>query len=440
MKEKINGDDVTWVRLDTLVPWSRNARQHDTDSTSKLAAGIRRFGFPVPITAWQSERRIAAGHGRRLAMQALLAEDPGFVPRNAPPGTPPGFVPVMWTEFASEQQFEAFALSDNRQAKNAQDDDLLIAAVLRDLDSQGIDFDGMGFDESEIDDLIGALEAEANAVEGSEADDDVPDLQEDCDSKPGEVYQLGPHRLVCGDSTEPASWDLLLEGEAADLVWTDPPYGLAVVGGFREDLSRDGLTIQNDSLSADDLETLLRKAFGLLIERSAAGAPVYVASPSGPLMCAFWNSLGPSGLGLVRHELIWVKSSAVFNMNLDFPYRHEAILYGWTKGAHRRLTGPGRSTVFEHARPHSNKDHPSMKPVSLIVDMLGRFRRAGAVVVDPFGGSGSTLIAAARLGQRARLIELDPAYCDVIRRRWTQWATEHNIDPGAGALAAESQE
>ena len=214
MTDKINEVDGGWVPLDSLVPWQRNARKHDAESTSKLAAGIRRFGFPVPITAWQSERRIAAGHGRRLAMKALLAEDPSFVPRNAPAGTPPGHVPVMWTEFASEQQFEAFALSDNRQAKNAHDDEMLIAAVLSDLEGQGIDFDGMGFDDSEIDDLLGALEAENSAVEGSESDDDVPAVQDEADSIPGEVYQLGPHRLVCGDSTEASIWDRLLEGDA----------------------------------------------------------------------------------------------------------------------------------------------------------------------------------------------------------------------------------
>jgi len=433
MENKIKGQDWEWVHIDTLHPWERNARVHSAESTARLSAGVRRFGFPVPITAWRSERRIAAGHGRRLAMHALLKEDPAFVPRNAPDGIGPGFVPVMWVDFATEAQFEAFALSDNRQAKNAQDDEALMAAVLADLDANGIDFDGMGFDADEIAALLASVEHEA--VDPDESDDDVPDLADEADSQPGAVYVLGPHRLVCGDSTDPSAWDLLLNDELVEAVWTDPPYGVSVVGGDRADGNRDGLTIINDSLSPHELEILLTDVFRLLVDRSVAGSPFYVCCPSGPLMSAFWNSLGPTGLRFIRHELIWMKSRPVFNMNLDYPYRHEPILYGWTRGSHQQLKGGGRSSVFEHSAPRQNKEHPSMKPVELIVDMLCQSGHAGAVVLDPFGGSGSTLIAAARLGQRARLIELDPRYCDVIRRRWTKWAIAHNVDPGPGALA-----
>jgi hypothetical protein len=143
-----------WVALDGLAPWDRNARQHSDDSTTKLAAGIRRFGFLVPLTAWRSESRIAAGHGRRLAMQALLHEDPNFVPRNAPPGVGPGMVPVMFEDFASEAQFKAFAIADNRQAKNAEDDDEAIARLLHELDMEGMDFDGMGFGDDEVSTLL----------------------------------------------------------------------------------------------------------------------------------------------------------------------------------------------------------------------------------------------------------------------------------------------
>jgi len=150
MSKNVNLSAAEWVPLADLEPWSRNARQHSDDSTRKLAAGIRRFGFLVPITAWRDERRIAAGHGRRFAMQAILHEDPGFIPRNAPDGVGPGMVPVMWEDFATEAQFEAFALADNRQAKNAEDAADLVAQVLYDLDQQGLDLDGMGFDDDEI--------------------------------------------------------------------------------------------------------------------------------------------------------------------------------------------------------------------------------------------------------------------------------------------------
>ena len=148
-----------WGPLADLQPWGRNARQHSDDSTRKLIAGIRRFGFLVPLTAWRAESRIAAGHGRRLAMLAILKEDPDFIPRNAPPGVGPGMVPVMWEDFASEAQFKAFALSDNRQAKNAEDDHDAVADVLRELDEDGFDFDGMGFDDDEIGLLLQGVEA-----------------------------------------------------------------------------------------------------------------------------------------------------------------------------------------------------------------------------------------------------------------------------------------
>ena len=149
----------SWHLISDLAPWERNARAHTDESTRRLVAGIRRFGFLVPITAWRAEKRIAAGHGRRLAMLSILREDPSFVPRNAPPGTLPGMVPVMWKDFASEAQYEAFAISDNRQAKNATDDSEAIAAILREMDADGLDFDGMGFGDEEIELLVGGVEA-----------------------------------------------------------------------------------------------------------------------------------------------------------------------------------------------------------------------------------------------------------------------------------------
>lgn len=168
---------ATWVSLADLEPWAQNARQHTDSSTHKLAAGIRRFGFLVPMTAWRKESRIAAGHGRRIAMLSILAEDPEFVPRNAPPGVGPGMVPVMWEDFATEAQFKAFALADNRQAKNAEDDADAIAQVLHELDMEGIDYDGMGFDDQEIEDLLDAVSSASTDGDGDgdggASDDDL---------------------------------------------------------------------------------------------------------------------------------------------------------------------------------------------------------------------------------------------------------------------------
>lgn len=187
MSENVSVSAAEWVPLDELTPWSRNARQHSDESTRKLAAGIRRFGFLVPLTAWRDERRIAAGHGRRLAMQAILREDPHFVPRNAPEGVGPGMVPVMWEDFATEAQFEAFAIADNRQAKNAHDDGALIAGILADLDAQGMDFEGMGFHDAEIEALmrqVGAVEVDPDEEppesSSQEIDVDEFDMEHQC--------------------------------------------------------------------------------------------------------------------------------------------------------------------------------------------------------------------------------------------------------------------
>lgn len=427
--DKINAPDVTWVPLESLMPWKRNARKHSAESTARLSAGIRRFGFPVPITAWKSERRIAAGHGRRLAMQSLLAEDPSFVPRNAPPGIGPGFVPVMWTEFATEAQFQAFALSDNRQAKNAEDDEALMAAVLADLDAQGIDFDGMGFDEGEIDSLLEQLEDAS--TEPSDSDDDVPSTQDEHHSQPGEVYQLGPHRLVCGDSTEPGSWDLLLEGDTKmpAMLWSDPPYGFAYQGGTAE-----ALTIQNDELEGEELQRLISAALGNAAQRCAKGASWYVASPDGPKLMVFAAVL--SDLEVWRHSLVWMKDRFALSA-CDYHYRHETIFYGWIPGGPHYWCGDRKQdTIHEFPKPARNADHPTMKPVSLVRRHIENSSALASIVIDPFGGSGTTLIAAASSGRVCRTIEIDPRYCDVIRRRWTKWATEHKIDPGTGGLAA----
>ena len=422
-------ETTTWVPLADLKPWVKNARQHSDESTRKLAAGIRRFGFLVPLTAWRAEQRIAAGHGRRLAMQALLSEDPTFVPRNAPPGTAPGMVPVMWEDFASERQFEAFAISDNRQAKNAADDELAIAEVLRALEADGLDFDGMGFDDDELDDLLALAGEEATDLD--EADDDVPEVEEgEADSQLGEVYQLGPHRLVCGDSTKDEVWTQLLEGDThrPRCLWSDPPYGVAYVGGTAE-----ALTIQNDALSAEGLQDLLRASLGHAAERCEPGAAWYVASPHNAAMFyAFATVL--NDLGIWRHTIVWVKDRFVLG-RCDYHYRHESLFYGWVPGgAHYWCGDRTLDSVHEVPRPSRNKEHPTMKPVALVRRHLEASSKPGWIVVEPFGGSGTTLLACAGTNRIARVIELDPRYCDVIRRRWTRWAREHNRDPGSGAL------
>lgn len=247
----------------------------------------------------------------------------------------------------------------------------------------------------------------------------------------GEVYELGPHRLACGDSTDPEVWERLLGDERLQVVWTDPPYGVAYVGGT-------GLTIQNDDLGEDALAVFLRAAFTAAKAICSPGACWYVAAPPGPKTLIF--ALELKALGLFRQRLVWAKDRFVLGHS-DYHYRHEDLYLGYVDGPGRRGRGGdgwfgdnAQDSVIEIARPSANREHPTMKPVALVSYCLSNSALAGWLVGDPFGGSGTTLIAAAELEMRARLIELDPRYCDVIRRRWTAWALVNDVDPGTGAL------
>jgi site-specific DNA-methyltransferase (adenine-specific) len=231
----------------------------------------------------------------------------------------------------------------------------------------------------------------------------------------GDVWVLGDHRLVCGDSTVQGTWDALLGGAKVDMVWTDPPYGVAYVGK-----TADALTIENDALDEDGLRAFI----GLLLDRTIAatrpGAAWYVAAPSRPLNLIFGQAL--HRLGVYRQQLIWVKDQFVMGRS-DYHYRHEPLFYGWTPGAaHHALDDRTQDTVWEVPRPKRSTEHPTMKPVDLVTRALTNSTRRGALVADPCCGSGTTLLACELTGRKARVIELDPGYCDVICRRWQEAA------------------
>jgi len=235
------------------------------------------------------------------------------------------------------------------------------------------------------------------------------------------------HRVMCGDSTSEADIAQVLGQDQADLVWTDPPYGVAYVGK-----TADALTIENDRLDEAGLEALLVAALGAVHERTKPGGVWYVASPGGELFFTFGSVL--KRLGVWRHTIIWVKDQFVLG-RADYHYRREPLFYGWKEGAgHFFVDDRTQDTVWEIPRPRRSEEHPCMKPLELVARSIRNSSRRGDLVVDPFGGSGTTLLAAAQEGRRARLIELGPGYCDVIRRRWTGYARSAGFDPGPGAL------
>lgn len=315
-----------------------------------------------------------------------------------------------------------FALADNRLGEIAEWDDEALSELLAEMKAKGADLATAGF----TDDDLARLLAETAGSKGGE-DPGPSDPPAEPQSEMGMCYILGVHRLLCGDATLPADYAVLMGADRADLVFTDPPYNVAYEGGTDE-----ALTIENDAMSSKDFRQFLQGAFAGLLGASRPGTGLYVchADSEGE---NFRGALREAGW-LFKQCVIWVKDQFVLGRQ-DYHWQHEPILYGWAPGAAHRWAGDRKqSTVWTFDRPRRNAEHPTMKPVELVEYALGNSSAPGDVVLDAFGGSGSTLIACAKLGRRARLLEIDPRYCDVIRRRWTAFARSAGLDPGPGAL------
>jgi site-specific DNA-methyltransferase (adenine-specific) len=304
-------------------------------------------------------------------------------------------------------------LADNRTAELGGYEEDALAALLKELDG---DYEGTGWAEEDLGDLFGSVEELPPALDEP---DEVPGAPIQAISEPGDVWCLGSHRVLCGDSTDVAAVEAMLDGDRCDCMWTDPPYGIEYVGK-----TADALTIQNDG--AEGLPELLAGAFAVATAALNPGAPVYIASPPGPLHFEFAKAFNQAGW-LLRQNLVWVKDVLVLGRS-EYHYRHEPILYGFTAHGDGRLGRGGErwygdnaaTTVFEIPKPARSIDHPTMKPVELITRCLGNSCPTGGLVYEPFGGSGSTLIAAHTTGRVARVVELDPRYVDVICRRYQE--------------------
>ena len=327
-----------------------------------------------------------------------------------------------WTHIAAvtvdddTETSHAFALADNRTGEIGTYDDALLLELLEEINAT----------EPELLELIGwtardiaLIDARVNAATDNPPPDEAPPVPADPVSQPGDVWILGPHRVTCGDSTAPATYARLLGDERADCVWTDPPYGVDYVGKTDQ-----ALTIKNDG--AVGLPALLAGAFTALTTAAAPGAAIYIAHPAGPLSVVFALAFQAAGWSL-RQTLVWDKGTLALGHS-DYHYRHEPILYGYTSGGKGRRGRGGLGWFGDNAqvsvlcvpKPKANRDHPTMKPVELITICLANSTPIDGLVLDPFGGSGSTLMACEQLGRRGRLIELDPRYVDVICRRWQE--------------------
>ena len=373
--------------LKDLIPYATNARTHSDSQVAQIAASIREFGWMNPVLI-DAENNIIAGHGRVLAARKLGLEE----------------VPCVLHDHLTETQRKAYILADNKLALNAGWDEDMLRLDLRELGELGFDLELTGFSLDEIDALM-----PAEVEPGLTDEDAVPEVQEEPVSKPGDVWLLGKHRVMCGDSTSLDDMERLTAGQAVDMWLTDPPYNVNYEGGT-------GLKIQNDDMSDDQFRQFLRDAYVAADSVMKSGAVFYIWHADlegynfrGAARDAGWT---------VRQCLIWKKSSLVMGRQ-DYHWMHEPCLYGWKEGAgHLWAADRKQTTILEFDRPSRNGEHPTMKPVALFEYQMLNNTKGGDIVLDSFGGSGTTVIAAEKNGRVARIMELDPKYCDVIVRRW----------------------
>jgi DNA modification methylase len=381
---------------DKLVPYARNARTHSEEQVAQIAASIVEFGFTNPILAG-SDGVIVAGHGRLAAAQKLGLDT----------------VPVVVLDHLTPTQRRALIIADNRIAENAGWDDAMLRIELQSLQEDGFNLDITGFD---ADALAEIMAGEETTVDGQTDDDAVPEVSATPISRPGDVWELGKHRLVCGDATDPKSYELLMADARADMVFTDPPYNVDYANSARDKMRGKDRPILNDNLG-DGFYDFLLAALSPMLER-CTGA-IYIAMSSSELD-TLQQAFRAAG-GKWSTFIIWAKNTFTLG-RADYQRQYEPILYGWPEGQNRHWCGDrDQGDVWNIKKPQKNDLHPTMKPVELVERAIRNSSRPGDIVLDPFGGSGTTLIAAEKTGRIGWLIELDPKYVDVIVRRWQDW-------------------
>jgi site-specific DNA-methyltransferase (adenine-specific) len=406
-----NQINIEYVPVAVLIPYAANSRTHSDAQVAQIAASIREFGFTNPILI-NGENTIIAGHGRLMAARKLGLEE----------------VPTIALDHLSKAQQKALVIADNQLALNAGWDVDMLKAEIEDLNLEDFDISLLGFDDKFLDGLL-----EPEPTEGLTDEDAVPDAPETPITVLGDVWVLGNHRLMCGDSTSIDALQELTDGALVDMWLTDPPYNVAYEGGTKEKL-----TIQNDSMGDDAFRQFLRDAYSAADAVMKPGAAFYIWHADlegynfrGAAKDAGWQ---------VRQCLIWKKSSLVMGRQ-DYHWQHEPCLYGWKDGAsHLWAADRKQTTILEFNKPSRNGEHPTMKPVELFEYQMLNNTKGADIVLDSFGGSGTTVIAAEKHGRHARLMELDPKYCDVIVKRWQDFTGKQAVHAETGKTYMEMSE
>jgi site-specific DNA-methyltransferase (adenine-specific) len=420
-------DKVEKWNIEKLIPYARNSRTHSDEQVGQIAASIKEWGWTTPVLV-DEDGGIIAGHGRTMAAKRLGLKE----------------VPVMVARGWSDAKKRAYVLADNKLALNAGWDDAMLAIELKELGDLGFDLDLTGFSLDEINALT-PLEVEPGLTD----EDAVPEAPEEPVTRLGDVWILGQHRLMCGDSTSIDAVEKLMDGQKADMWLTDPPYNvdmtaknemLEKAGKARKDKASFG--IANDSMSDEKFREFLRDSCVTADMALKPGAVFYIwhADSEG---YNFRGAAKDAGWK-VRQCLIWRKSVFAIGRS-DYHWKHEPCLYGWKDGAgHFWASDRKQTTVLEFDKPSKSGEHPTMKPVALFEYQMLNNTKGGDIVLDSFGGSGTTLIAAEKNGRIARLMELDPKYCDVIIKRWQEYTGKNAINSVCGrefkALQSEIHE
>lgn len=385
--------EMKMVETSKLIPYVNNARTHSQEQVNKLRGSLREFGFINPVII-DSDFNVIAGHGRLMAAKEEGIEE----------------VPCVLVDYLTEAQKKAYILADNRYAQDAGWDEELLRLEIESLEGMDFDVSLTGFDDQEIADLF----ADGESTGAEDDDFDLSDaLEKAAFVERGDVWQVGRHRLMCGDATSPEDVATLMGGKKANLIITDPPYNVAFE-------SSDGLSIKNDKMENEKFYEFLLAAFKNMAEHLEKGGSAYVfhADTEG---LNFRKAFIDAGFHL-SGCCIWVKNSLVLGRS-DYQWQHEPVLYGFLQnGKHYWSKNAGRSqtTIWNFDKPKKNKNHPTSKPLDLLAYPIGNSSQENAIVIDTFGGSGSTLMTCEQTNRICHTMELDEKYASVILRRYVE--------------------
>lgn len=400
--------NVELIPIGDLKPFEKNPKLHSEDQINRIVKSIKEFGFTNPVLALKENKMVIAGHARlKAARQMNLAE-----------------VPVILLDMPYEKAI-TYVIADNKLAELATWDNTMLLPLLEDIKLAGIDVELTGFSAADIS-ILNKKEVQEDDFDAQKAVDAIKEPM----TKLGDIWVLGKHKLICADATDGDAMNKLMDGRKADLLVTDPPYGVSYgdKNKFLNAICRGNRIqepIKNDHKTVPEMNELWVKAFTLMNEHCKSGASYYVCSPQGGELMMMMMSLQKAGW-LLKHSIIWVKNNHVLGRS-DYHYKHEPILYGWKEGAgHNFYGGSGKFSTWFFDKPNKSDLHPTMKPLALMAEAINNSSKGEDIVIDWFSGSGSTMMACEQTGRIAYCAELDEKYCDVICQRFEKLT---NIKP-----------